>query len=92
LREGFAVGGVTPGDEPELSGTCGTAGRRRLLIRPSTSRGVLCRNDYAFHEHRVWITLPEVGPARLRVVGLRASTQENMLDSVEVGVDVRSPD
>ncbi|MGH7580269.1 MAG: hypothetical protein ACREM9_08865 [Gemmatimonadales bacterium] len=53
--------------------------------RPSN----VCLSDYAFHEHRLPLTLRRSGGARVRVVGMRASAAASVLDSVETGVTVR---
>ena len=71
-----------------------------LLIQPDLARIVpydvvpipghstVCRNDYAFQEHRLSVTLRSSGAARVRVVGLSAATREDVPDSAEVVVRI----
>jgi hypothetical protein len=58
-------------------------------VVPIPGHSTVCRNDYAFQEHRLSVTLPRTGAARVRVVGLSASTRQSVLDSVEVTVRIR---
>jgi len=53
-------------------------------VVPIPGHSTVCRNDYAFQEHRLSVTLPRTGAARVRVVGLSAATRESVLDSAEV--------
>jgi hypothetical protein len=57
-------------------------------VVPIPGHSTVCRNDYAFQEHRLWITLPRAGAARVRVVGLSAATRQNVPDSAEVTVRI----
>jgi hypothetical protein len=58
-------------------------------VVPIPGHSDVCLSDYAFHEHRLELALPASGTARVRVVGMRASTAANVLDSVETSVTVR---
>jgi hypothetical protein len=49
----------------------------------------VCRNQHVFQEHRLSVTLPRAGAARVRVVGLSAATRGSVLDSAEVTVRIR---
>jgi hypothetical protein len=58
-------------------------------VVPIPGHSTVCRNDYAFHEHRLSVTLSRAGTARVRVVGLSAATRESVLDSAEVTIRIR---
>lgn len=58
-------------------------------VVPIPGHSDVCRNDYAFQEHRVSVTLPRAEAARVRVVGLSAATRGNLLDSAEATVRIR---
>jgi hypothetical protein len=57
-------------------------------VVPIPGHSTVCRNDYAFQEHRLSVTLPRAGAARVRVVGLSACTRQNVPDSAEVTVRI----
>jgi hypothetical protein len=58
-------------------------------IIPMPGHTDVCRDDYAFHEHRLRITRATAGATRIRVVGMSAASREERLDSVETLVMVR---
>jgi hypothetical protein len=55
---------------------------------PEPGHDVVCTRDYAVHPRDLSVTLKQPGPARLRVVGLSASSADPVLDSVEVQLTV----
>lgn len=55
---------------------------------PAPGHDIACTRDYAPHPRNLMVTLKQSGPARLRVVGLSASSADPVLDSVEVQVTV----
>jgi hypothetical protein len=57
-------------------------------VVPIPGHSTVCQHDYTSHEHRSWVTLTRVGVARVRLVGLRASSAKEVLDSVEALVTV----
>jgi hypothetical protein len=57
-------------------------------IVPIAGHADVCRDDLAFHDHRIRLTLGRAGTTRLRVVGLTAASRTDRLDSVEVAVAV----
>jgi hypothetical protein len=58
-------------------------------VVPIPGHTTVCRNHYVFQEHRLSVTLPRAGAARVRVVGLSAATRGSVLDSAEVTVRIR---
>jgi hypothetical protein len=58
-------------------------------IIPIPGHTDVCRDDYAFHEHRLRITRSVAGATRIRVVGMTAAAREERLDSVETLLMVR---
>jgi hypothetical protein len=58
-------------------------------VVPIPGHSNVCPSDYAFHEHRLSLTLSGSGQRTVRVVGLRASATANVLDSVETTVMVQ---
>jgi hypothetical protein len=57
-------------------------------IVPMPGHSDVCRADYAPQRHYFPVTLKRPGPARIRVVGRRPSTNESALDSVETALAV----
>lgn len=57
-------------------------------IIPIPGHNDVCREDYAPQRHHFPLTMTRPGPARIRVVGRRPSTNESALDSVEIPLAV----